>query len=105
MKRIIEDRYFTAGPFSAIFSDSMGRILDQSLLMGNLAFTIAIMAEGTNLTFKTAQKHVQRLLGLKWVSEKGKRGNARTYSFNVQESPLKELVLWASKFQMGRRIP
>jgi len=78
---------------------SMARILNQSLLLGNMAFTVAVMAEATNLTFKTAQKCIRHLLELKWVCKKRKMSNARTYSFNVQHSPFKELLNWATTFQ------
>jgi hypothetical protein len=98
------DEYFDAGPFAAVFGTNipMARVLDQSLLVGNLEFTRSGLAEGTGLTFKTVQSCLDHLREINWVSATRKIGNAQAYKFNI-ENHMSEIVKWATNYQLSRQ--
>ena len=94
-------KYETAGPLSSVFSSPEARVLDQAFLVGNMKQTIPMLAEATGLSFKTAQKVLHRLSGRNFVTPAGKNGNAQAYQFKV-ENELRELIEWATKYQLTR---
>lgn len=94
------EEYATSGPLSRIFESPVARIIDQSLLVGNMEQTVSMLSESTNLSFKTAQKAVKRLEELAIMSPTRKIGNAQAYKFNV-ECEIHKLVDWATDFQKG----
>ena len=90
--------YATAGPLSKIFESPIARIIDQSLLVGNMEQTISMLSASTNLSFKTVQNAVKKLENLGIMSPTRKIGNAGAYKFNV-ECEIHKLVDWATEFQ------
>jgi len=92
-----------AGPMTMICGSSMGPILDQSLLLGSLEFTISTLCEATGLTYKTVKSCLNKLEAMEkpWVSKTRMLGNAQGYKFNV-ENHMSSFVKWATKYQMSR---
>ncbi len=109
MSRLIRPRqrtrvaYADAGPFATIlFHDkALGRVLDQSLVLGNREFTVSLLVEATDLTFKTVQSCLEHLQKIGWVSPTRRLGNAQVYKFNL-ENHLSKLVGWALEFQQAK---
>lgn len=95
--------YATSGPLTRIFESPVARIMDQSLLVGNMEQTVSMLAESTNLSFKTVQKAVKKLESLGVMSPTRKVGNAQAYKFNV-ECEIHKLVDWATEFQKGQTM-
>lgn len=93
--------YETDGPFSSILGSSKAIVLDQSLLVGNMEQTVSMLAESTNLSFKTVQKIVKGFVKKGFMRTTRKIGNAQAYQFNV-ENDLHELIDWATKYQLSR---
>lgn len=97
-----DDSYFDAGPLATIFQgEPKARILDQALLIGNAEFTASILAEGTDLSFKTVKTFLEHLADLKWVTPTRRMGNAQAYRFNV-ENHMSDFIIWATSFQKSR---
>jgi len=95
---------FDEGPMTMICGSAMGPILDQSLLLGNLEFTVSTLVEATGLTYKTVKSCLSRLEKMKpgpWVTPTRKLGNAQAYKFNV-ENHMSSFVKWATEYQMSR---
>ena len=105
MKMVKRERksksHYEEGPFSSIFNGSMGRILDQTLLLGNMEFTISILAEATGLTYKTAASCLGRLQKMDWIMPTRQLGNAQAYRFNTNH--MSKLIKWGTEFQATRR--
>jgi len=100
MKR--DDSYFDAGPLATIFQgEPKARILDQALLIGNAEFTVSLLAEGTNLSFKTVKTFLEHLADLKLVTPTRKMSNAQAYRFSV-ENHMSNFIEWATQFQRQR---
>jgi DNA-binding Lrp family transcriptional regulator len=97
------EEYATSGPLARIFENPVARIIDQSLLVGNMEQTISMLSESTNLSFKTVQKTVKKLEELRIMSPTRKVGNAQAYKFNV-ECEIHKLVDWATEFQKEQTI-
>jgi DNA-binding transcriptional ArsR family regulator len=91
------------GPLTSLFGDPHGRaiakVLDQSILVGNMEQTIRMLADSTELDYKTVQSSLRKLEGLGLVKKGRKVGNAQTYRFNV-EHHLHDLVNFARKMQL-----
>lgn len=91
------------GPLTALFGNPQGRaiakVLDQSALIGNMEQTIRMIADSTDLDYKTIQKSLRRLEKYGFVKKSRKVGNAQTYKFNV-ENDLHDLVNFARKIQL-----
>ncbi len=94
------EEYATSGPLTRIFESPVARIIDQSLLVGNMEQTVSMLSGSTNLSFKTVQKAVKKLEELGIMSPTRKVGNAQVYKFNV-ECEIHKLVGWATDFQKG----
>jgi DNA-binding Lrp family transcriptional regulator len=82
------------GPFTEVFGGPVARVLDQARIVGNMEQTIPMLAESTDLTFKTVQKAVEKLVKYGFVKRSRKISNAQTYRFDV-EHDLHELLAWA----------
>lgn len=94
-------KYESSGPFSSIFGSAEARVLDQSLLVGNMEQTISMLGESTGMSFKTVQKVVDKFVERKVMEPTRKIGNAQAYKFNV-ENEMHGLMDWASKYQSSR---
>jgi len=92
------------GPLTNLFGNPQGRaiakVLDQSIIVGNMEQTVRMLAESTNLDYKTVQKSLKRLEKCGFVRTSRKVGNAQTYRFNV-ENHLHDLVNFARKMQLS----
>ena len=91
------------GPLTSLFGDPHGRaiarVLDQSILVGNMEQTVRMLADSTDLDYKTVQSSLRRLEGLGLVKKGRKVGNAQTYKFSV-ENHLHDLVSFARKMRL-----
>ena len=94
--------YFNAGPFATILmGDVKGRILDQAMLIGNGEFTITTIAEGTDLTYKTAKEYLAYLKKIGFVQATRKLGNAQAYHFNMNH--MNGLIQYGTQYQQERK--
>jgi|SRR6266567_6732294 DNA-binding transcriptional ArsR family regulator len=92
------------GPLTSLFGNPQGRaiarLLDESVIAGNMEQTVAMLAESSSLDYKTVQKSLERLQK-RGLVKKGRRvGNAQTYRFNV-ENHLHDLINFARKLQLA----
>ncbi len=92
------------GPLTSLFGNPQGRaiakVLDQSIIVGNMEQTVRMLADSTNLDYKTIQKSLKRLERRGYVRKSRKVGNAQTYRFNV-ENDLHDLIHFARKAQLA----
>ncbi len=92
------------GPLTDLFGNPQGRaiarVLDQSIIVGNMEQTVRMLADSAKLDYKTVQKSIERLEKYGLVRKNRKVGNAQTYSFNV-ENHLHDLVNFARKIQLA----
>ena len=95
------EEYATRGPFSSIFGGPVARLLDQALIVGNMEQTISILAESTNLSYKTTKTALQKLEKIGFVAPTRKIGNAQAYRFHV-ENHLNGLLACGAEFQQNR---
>jgi len=100
-KRMKTTRYGEAGPLASLFGSAEAKVLDQSLIVGNMEQTIRMLSDSTGLSFKTVQKVVKEFAKKGFVRPTRQIGNAQAYSFQV-ENHLHELVEWATKYQFSR---
>ena len=89
------------GPLESIFGNAEAKVLDQSLIVGNMEQTISMLKDSTDLSFSTVQKTVAKLIKRGFMTPTRKIGNAQAYSFSV-ENDLHELVDCATKYQLTR---
>lgn len=101
MEKQIEEKGSYAGPFTAIFGNPTAKVLDQCLIVGNMEQTISMLAESTNLSYKTVLTVVEKLEKFGFISETRKIGNAQAYKFEV-ENDLHELMECAQNLQIKR---
>ena len=87
------------GPFEEVFDGPVAKVLDQSLFVGNMEQTIPMLAEATDINFKTAQKAVKKLCKIGLVKRSRRIGNTQTYRFEVRND-MHELIAWAEHFKM-----
>ena len=90
------------GPLATMFGSASAKVLDQCMIVGNMPQTISMLAELTDLDYKTVQNVVQTFVKKGFMQDLGKIGNAQAYKFNV-ENDLHELIDWATKFQFSRK--
>ena len=91
------------GPMTTICGRTMGAILDQSLILGSLEFTVSGLAEVTRLTYKTVRSclnHLENMEPNPWVSPTRRIGNSQAFKFNV-ENHMSSFVKWATDYQMS----
>ena len=82
------------GPFTQVFGGPVARVLDQARIVGNMEQTVPMLVESTDLTFKTVQKAIAKLVKCGFVKRSRKISNAQTYRFDV-ENDLHELLAWS----------
>jgi len=76
-------------------------LLDLSLIVGNMEQTTSILAESTNLSYKTTKTVLQKLEKIGFVAPTRKIGNAQTYKFQV-ENHMRGLLACGAEFQRNR---
>jgi hypothetical protein len=91
------------GPLTSLFGNPQGRaiakVLDQAVLVGTMEQTVRMLADSTNLDYKTIQKCLRILEKRRFVQKSRKVGNAQTYRFNIGND-LHDLVRFARKIQL-----
>ncbi len=95
------EEYATRGPFSSIFGGPAARLLDQALIVGNMEQTTSILAESTNLSYKTTKTALQQLEKIGFVAPTRKIGNAQAYKFQIQNH-MSTLLTCGAEFQRNR---
>jgi hypothetical protein len=96
-----QEEYATRGPFASIFGGPVARVLDQALIVGKMEQTIAILADSTNLSYKTTKEALEKLVKMGFVAPTRKIGNAQAYQFRV-ENHLSGLLACGAEFQRQR---
>ena len=96
-----DEEYATLGIFTTIFGGPIARVLDQSLIVGNMEQTVSMLTESTHLSYKTVQTALEKLVKLGFVTETRKIGNAQAYRFEV-ENDLHNLINCAQQLQLER---
>lgn len=96
-----EEAYATRGPFSSIFGGPIARLFDQALIVGNMEQTVSILADSTNLSFKTTKEALEKLVTMGFVVPTRKIGNAQAYRFQV-DNHMKGLLACGAEFQRTR---
>lgn len=89
------------GPLTSIFENPTAKILDQTLIVGNMEQTIAMFMELTSLSYKTVENVLEKLVSKGLMLQTRKIGNARAYSFRV-ENHLSGLIKYAQGIQLER---
>lgn len=84
------------GPLASIFRNPVARVLDQARIVGNMEQTISMLSNSTRLDYKTVKTVLRHLIGLGFVQETRRIGNAQAYRFNV-ENELHGLLNWANE--------
>ena len=95
----VENESGFLGPLTRIFGNPTAKVLDQSLIVGNMEQTISMLAESTDLSFKTVLSAVTKLEKLRFIKATRKIGNAQAYQFNVTND-LHELIQCAQNLQI-----
>lgn len=93
MKRGRSAKYWEKSPSPAV--------LDQSLFVGRLEFTVSILAEATGLAYHTIKSCLKHLQAINWVTPTRMLGNAQAYKFNV-ENHMSGIVKWAYEYQQSQ---
>lgn len=97
-----QEEYATRGPFSSIFGGPIARLFDQALIVGNMEQTVSILADSTNLSYKTIKTSLEKLRKMGLVVPTRKIGNAQAYKFLI-ENEMHELLSCGEKFQRNRK--
>lgn len=96
-----------AGPFTLIFGNTVAKVLDQALIVGDMEQTLGMLSESTDLSYKTVQRAVEHLEALGLMRQTRRIGNARAYSFAVER--LQDLLRsgqdFAFRLERAERIP
>lgn len=95
------EEYATRGPFSSIFGGPSARLFDQALIVGNMEQTIPILAESTNLSYKTTKEALEKLVKMGFATPTRKIGNAQAYRFLV-ENHMSILLACGTEYQRKR---
>ena len=96
----IEEENEYTGPFTSVFGNPTAKVLDQCLIVGNMEQTISMLAESTDLSFKTVLSVVGKLQNLGFMTVTRKIGNAQAYRFEV-ENHLSEFIKCAQNIQLA----
>jgi len=92
---------YTKLAFSTALDDyPLMRVLDQSLLIGALEFTVSVLAEATELSYKTVKSCLDHLQEIGWVKPTRILGNAQAYKFSA-ENHMSGLIRWATEYQLA----
>ena len=93
---------YEGGPFSQVLGKmALARVLDQSLFLGRLEFTVSVLAEATGLAYHTVKSCLKHLETINWVTPTRMLGNAQAYKFNV-ENHMSGIVKWAYEYQRNQ---
>lgn len=95
------EEYATRGPFASIFGGPTARLFDQALIVGNMEQTITMLAESTNLSYKTTKQALEKLVKMGFAAPTRKIGNAQAYRFQVKNL-MSELLAYGAEFQRNR---
>ena len=87
------------GPFAAVFDNPTAKVLDQCLIVGNMEQTISMLAESTDLSYKTVLSVVGKLEHLGFMTATRKIGNAQAFKFEV-ENHLSEFIKCAQNIHL-----
>lgn len=87
------------GPLTTIFGNPTAKVLDQSLLIGNMEQTISSLSKSAGLSYKTTCSTIKKLEQFGFIKETRKIGNAQAYAFEVSND-LHELLQCAATFQL-----
>jgi hypothetical protein len=96
------EEYATRGPFSSIFGGPIARLFDQAYIVGNSEQTISMLAESTNLSYKTTKEALMKLVNMGFVVATRRIGNAQAYKFHV-ENHMSSLLACGAEFQKERQ--
>ncbi len=96
------EEYATRGPFASIFGGPIARLFDQALLVGNSEQTITILAESTNLSYKTTKEALTKMVKMGFAAPTRKIGNAQAYKFQT-ENHMSSLLACGAKIQRERQ--
>jgi hypothetical protein len=96
-----QEEYATRGPFASIFGGPVARLFDQALIVGKMEQTITILADSTNLSYKTTKEALEKLIKMGFVVPTRKIGNAQAYQFQV-ENHMNGLLVCGAEFQRQR---
>ena len=95
----LDEEYATSGPLTRIFGNAIARVLDQSLMVGRMEQTISMLVESTNLSYKTVEKTVKRLVEQGYMEQSRRIGNAQTFVFRT-DNHLSALMACAQEIQL-----
>lgn len=95
------EEYATRGPFTSIFGGPIARLFDQALIVGNMEQTITMLADSTNLSYKTTKEALEKLVKIGFAAPTRKMGNAQAYRFLV-ENHMSTLLACGADFQRNR---
>ncbi len=95
------EEYATRGPFSSIFGGPVARVFDQALLVGNMEQTISILADSTNLSYKTVKEAIAKMQKMGFIYPTRKIGNAQAFRFHV-ENHMSGLLACGAEIQRQR---
>jgi len=101
MESQVEEKGDYVGPFTAVFGNPTAKVLDQCLIVGNMEQTISMLAESTDLSYKTVLIVVEKLENIGFIIATRKIGNAQAYRFEV-ENHLSEFIQCAQNLQVNR---
>jgi hypothetical protein len=101
-KNIDAEEYATRGPFSSIFGGPTARVFDQAYIVGNSEQTISMIAESTNLSYKTTKDAIMKLVDMGFIVPTRRIGNAQAYRFQV-ENHMSSLLACGAQFQKERQ--
>jgi len=100
MESQIEEKGDYVGPFTAVFGNPTAKVLDQCLIVGNMEQTISMLAESTDLSYKTVLSVVEKFENLGFMTATRKIGNAQAYRFEVKNH-LSEFIKCAQNLQVN----
>ena len=100
MESQVEEKGDYVGPFTAVFGNPTAKVLDQCLIVGNMEQTISMLAESTDLSYKTVLTVVEKLESLGFMTATRKIGNAQAYRFEVKNH-LSEFIQCAQNLQFN----
>jgi hypothetical protein len=95
------EEYATRGPFTSIFGGPVARLIDQALIVGTMEQTTSILADSTNLSYKTTKEALEKLVKMGFATPTRKIGNAQAYKFLI-ENHMKALLTCGAEFQRNR---
>lgn len=87
----------------SIFHNSEARVLDQGFIVGNMEQTIPMLAESTELDYKSVKRAVGELVRLRLMRKNKTTKGAQTYTFDTTN--LMGLAKWVINWSWGFTAP